>query len=115
MPQPKFTMRNPLPLLLNLDIDILLFYNGVINAVFYCVLTSISTLFLEIYDFLNETTVGLCFLPIGGGMAIGSIFFGQLMNWDYMRLQREHEKNGEEFPVEKVLHYALHYLNFKIT
>lgn len=103
MPGRKFTIRNPLPLLLNPDIDLLLIYNGIIAAVFFAVMTSISTLFLEIYDFLNETTVGLCFLPLGGGMALGSVLIGRLMDWDYKRVQQEQRAKGnDDFPVEKV-------------
>ncbi|KAJ7034033.1 MFS general substrate transporter [Mycena alexandri] len=103
--------RNPLRLLLNLDILILLFFNGVICAVFYGVNASISTIFHETYPQLSETELGLCFLAIGGGMLIGSAGSGKLLDWDYQRVKRSilaetSEKSGkgkhnDAFPIEQ--------------
>jgi len=58
--------KNPLPIFLNLDIDIVLLFNAIIYAEFYGVTASLSVLFEDVYPFLNEATVGLCFLSIGG-------------------------------------------------
>lgn len=58
--------KNPLPLFWNLDITVLLLFNGIIYAEFYGVTASLSVLFADIYPFLNEATIGLCFMSIGG-------------------------------------------------
>ena len=55
----------------------MLLFNATLYAVFYGVTASISTLFSDIYPFLNQTDIGLCFLGIGGGMAIGSVIGGR--------------------------------------
>ena len=52
-------------------------------AVFYGVLASISSLFERTYPFLSETDIGLCFLSVGGGMIIGSMITGKLIDRDY--------------------------------
>jgi hypothetical protein len=122
LPKRKFAIKNPLPILLNPDIDLMLAYNGIVNGLFYTVITSISTLFLDIYPFLNETTVGLCFLPLGGGMAIGSVLVGRLMDWDYKRMKRQvQSKTGNDmlgeigdFPIEKVRSIQFLFLSFLI-
>ncbi|KAJ7762584.1 MFS general substrate transporter [Mycena metata] len=106
--RPHKPFRNPLRLLLNLDILILLFFNGVICAVFYGVNASISTIFHETYPQLGETELGLCFLAIGGGMLIGSAGSGKLLDWDYQRVKRsilaetsEKSEQNYAFPIEQ--------------
>ena len=47
--------RNPFRLFLQPDILLLLALNAIVNAVFYGLNTSISTLFSAAYPFLNET------------------------------------------------------------
>ncbi len=112
--------KNPLLLFRNLDIVLLLVFNGIVYAVYYAVTASISSLFVEIYPFLNDTTIGLCFLSIGSGTAIGSAVTGKLLDWDFARLKKAYlnpsdtEKDqvgqlkagelGVDFPIEKVRH-----------
>ncbi|KAF7303670.1 MFS domain-containing protein [Mycena indigotica] len=110
---PRKPFKNPLLLLLNVDIFLLLFFNGVICAVFYGVNTSISTIFHETYPSLSQTKLGLCYLAIGGGMLVGSATCGKLLDWDYQRVKRgiiaaaeargESRLNveGASFPIEK--------------
>ena len=102
--------RNPFHLLRQPDIFLLLFFNGIIIAVFFGVVASISTIFHDTYPFLNETELGLCFLSIGGGTIIGSTVTGKLLDWDFQRirknLQEISEKDGQtfrddQFPIEK--------------
>ena len=62
VPLQRKPFQNPLRLLLNVDIFLLLFFNGVICAVFYGVNASVSTIFHVVYPQLSETQLGLCFL-----------------------------------------------------
>ncbi|KAF5313949.1 hypothetical protein D9758_018685 [Tetrapyrgos nigripes] len=93
--------RNPLTLLLYPDIPLLLFFNGTVSAVYYAVTATISSLFVEVYPFLTETEVGLCFLCIGGGMTIGSLISGTILDREWRSVSKEYrekkmrEKGGE--------------------
>ncbi|KAF8200056.1 major facilitator superfamily domain-containing protein, partial [Mycena galopus ATCC 62051] len=79
---------NPLLLLLHVDVALLLLINGTVYCVFYGVTASISTIFHDTYPQLNETEIGLCFLSVGGGMVLGSLFGGKLLDWNYRKLRR---------------------------
>ncbi|KAJ3805690.1 MFS general substrate transporter [Lentinula aff. lateritia] len=125
-PQPsrkRKPFKNPFGILLrNPDITLILFFNGTVNAVYYAVTATISTLFASAYPQLGETEVGLCFLAIGGGMFLGSLTSGKVLDWEFGRIQEElvkekgrgkgiergegeeQKKTGrydEEFPIEK--------------
>lgn len=72
-------------MLLNLDIVVLLVFNGILYAAFYSVTATLSTLFSDAYPYLTETDLGLCFLAVSGGMLIGSVSVGRLLDRDYAR------------------------------
>ncbi|KAJ6594563.1 MFS general substrate transporter [Mycena capillaripes] len=103
--------QNPLLLLLHADVALLLLINGIVYSVFYGVTASISTVFHDAYPQLNETELGLCFLSVGGGMSVGSLFCGRLLDWDYQNLRRsmlaqnpreeKAEKVDDSFPIER--------------
>nr|GAT47577.1 predicted protein [Mycena chlorophos] len=108
--QKRQAFRNPLAILLNLDILLLLAFNGVICAIFYGVNASVSTIFHETYPQLNETELGLCYISIGSGTLIGSVVSGKILDWDYRRFSRKLLANAEPgtqaidrdlFPIEK--------------
>ncbi|KAJ7502612.1 MFS general substrate transporter [Mycena galericulata] len=109
---PRRQFQNPLRLLLQADVLLLLLINAVVYSVFYGVTASISTVFHTAYPQLNETELGLCFLTVGGGMIIGSLFSGKLLDLDYQKLRRGMPPRAEEvdekagatddaFPIEK--------------
>ncbi|KAJ7238522.1 major facilitator superfamily domain-containing protein [Mycena haematopus] len=114
-PRKRKPFQNPLRLLFNPDILILLTFNGLVCAVFYGVNASIATVFHETYPALSETGLGLCYIAIGGGMLIGSATSGKLLDWDYQRVKRglgilsfkyekektETEQDDDGFPIEK--------------
>ncbi|KAJ6480631.1 MFS general substrate transporter [Mycena vulgaris] len=106
-PLPRKSFQNPLRLLLNADILILLGFNGLVCAVFYGVNASVSTLLHAAYPALSETQLGLCFLAIGSGMLVGSATSGKILDWDYQRVKRSllAEKpvhaQDDSFPIEK--------------
>lgn len=112
-PPPK-PLANPFKIFLNLDVDAILLSNAIINAVFFGVIASISSLFSEVYPFLNTTDIGLCFLTIGGGSVVGSIVTGKVLDREYRSVKASYEKKllaqgrtvesinikDEDFPVE---------------
>lgn len=99
--------RNPLKLLMNADILLLLILNAIVCAIYYGFIASLSTLFTNAYPFLNSTTIGLCYLGIGGGMTIGSWASGRYLDWEYRRVSKTHsleEKDSVDlysFPFEQ--------------
>jgi len=90
--KPLSLSRNPLLLFTHLDILILLAINALICGVFYGVTASTSTLFESAYPFLNETTIGLCFLAMGGGMVIGSSVIGRVLDREFQVIKRQEAK-----------------------
>ena len=83
--------RNPFRLFLQPDILLLLALSAVVNAVFYGINTSTSSLFLAAYPFLDETKIGLCYLAIGGGMAMASATMGPVLDWEYQTFKKRAE------------------------
>lgn len=119
LPKPNHSW-NPFRLLVNTDIIVLLVLNAIVCAVFYGFTATISTLFEATYPFLNETTIGLCFLAIGGGMVIGSVVNGRFLDWEYRRIVKDRQRRPEKydtmtgpphtndnFPIEKVIYSTL--------
>lgn len=119
---PKKSFQNPFKLFGKLDIVLLLITNALVCAVFYGIIASISTLFDRTYEFLDVTTIGLCFLAMGGGMAIGSTINGKLLDkWFEAEKKRFAEKMSKDserqidmkdvaknpdFPLERVSYQA---------
>jgi len=99
-PPPKL-FQNPFRLFMYPDVFILLISNALLYSVFYGVTASISSLFSDVYPFLNQTDIGLCFLAIGGGMIMGSMFTGRLLDRDYAAMQRKIAKTREVDPERK--------------
>ena len=83
--------RNPFRLYLEPDILLLLSLNAIVNAVFYGINTSTSSLFSAAYPFLNETKIGLCYLAIGGGMIMASSIMGRVLDWEYQTFKKRAE------------------------
>lgn len=69
------------------DIFILLFVNGIYYAVLYGVTASLSISFEDIYPYLNQTDIGLCFLAIGGGMFVATVMNGKVMDAHYKKIR----------------------------
>jgi hypothetical protein len=98
-------------------VTLLLIFTAAIYALFYAVLATISSSFNVIYPFLSQTSLGLCFLAIGGGMVIGSALSGKFLDKDYakianqmreaaaadpeMKLSPDDVTKEENFPIER--------------
>ena len=83
--------RNPFRLFSQPDILLLLTLSAIVNAVFYGINTSISSLFSVAYPLLDETKIGLCYLSIGGGMAMASLIMGRVLDWEYQTFKKRAE------------------------
>lgn len=99
---PKPILNNPLRLFFYLDVLNLLLFNAILYAVFYAVNTTISTIFASKYPFLNEIDIGLCFLAIGGGMIIGTVLSGRMLDADFQRTKTRLVKKAEEDPEKRI-------------
>lgn len=83
----KKAFKNPFVLLKNPDIFVILFFNGVVSAVYYAVTATISTLFSAAYPFLTEIQIGLCFLSIGGECLVQALIVCGIWLRDCSRTQ----------------------------
>ena len=114
---PRKSFKNPLVIFTYPEVTILLVFNGTLYAVLYGVTASLSVIFEKVYPYLSQTDIGLCFLGMGGGMLIGSLFAGKVMDAYYRKIRddliRESRTDSEKhidsraiekdpsFPIEK--------------
>ena len=82
---PRKPFKNPLVMFTYPEVFVILFFNGTIYAVMYGATASLSVIFEKVYPYLNQTYVGLCFLAMGGGMLVGSVFSGRFMDAHYRK------------------------------
>ncbi|KAF8314597.1 major facilitator superfamily domain-containing protein [Cantharellus anzutake] len=64
------------------DVSILLFFNGVNFMNMYIVTATTATIMQDTYG-LGPSDAGLCYLPFGTGMAVGSVIAGRLIDRDF--------------------------------
>ncbi|KAF8265762.1 MFS general substrate transporter, partial [Lactarius quietus] len=121
---PREKLTNPFKMFMYPDVFILLFFNGIYYAVFYGVTASLSISFEETYPYLTQTDIGLCFLAIGGGMFVGTMWSGKLMDAHYRKIRDNHnpqaqtetekaidrDSSAESFPIEQVRLQLMPYL-----
>ncbi|CAO2648591.1 Nn.00g078580.m01.CDS01 [Neocucurbitaria sp. VM-36] len=88
---------NPFVLFTYPDVIVLLTFTGLVYAVNYTITATISSSFAKIYPDLSETVLGLCYLPVGAGMIIGSTMTGKMLDWEYARIK---SKAGDKFTIE---------------
>jgi multidrug resistance protein len=88
---------NPFVILTYPDVIVLLTFTGIVYAVNYTITATISSAFAKVYPELSETVLGLCYLPTGAGMIIGSTMTGKMLDWEYTRIKR---RSGENFTIE---------------
>ena len=113
------------------EVVVLLIFNGTLYAVMYGVTASLSVIFEKVYPYLNQTEIGLCFIPMGVGMLVGSLFSGRAMNSYYRKtrddLIRQTRTDSEKhidpeaiekdpsFPIEKARLQILPWVVFVYT
>ncbi|KAI8289148.1 hypothetical protein K4K60_009624 [Colletotrichum sp. SAR11_57] len=93
---------NPFVILVYPDVAITLAFTGVVYAVNNTVVTTVASSFARVYPWLSETALGLCYLPTGFGMIVGSTLTGKFLDWDYARIKKHVEESDGalEFPKE---------------
>ncbi|KAJ0158351.1 putative transporter AQR1 [Colletotrichum tanaceti] len=82
---------NPFVILVYPDVAITLTFTGIVYAVNNTVVTTIASSFARVYPWLSETALGLCYLPTGLGMIVGSTLTGKILDWDYARIKKRVE------------------------
>ncbi|KAH4932353.1 hypothetical protein HBI79_100560 [Parastagonospora nodorum] len=88
---------NPFVILTYPDVIVLLTFTGIVYAVNYTITATISSAFARIYPGLSQTVLGLCYLPTGAGMIIGSTMTGKMLDWEYSRIKK---RLGDNFTIE---------------
>ncbi|CAN9226367.1 unnamed protein product [Alternaria alternata] len=94
--KPKHSV-NPFVLFSYPDVIVLLTFTGLVYAVNYTITATISSAFAKIYPDLSETVLGLCYLPVGAGMILGSTMTGKMLDWQYASMK---ERCGDKFTIE---------------
>ncbi|KAG9236957.1 multidrug resistance protein [Amylocarpus encephaloides] len=118
-PKRNFHVPNPiscLKLLFHRSTSLIILVNGIYYMTYGCIQASMSSLFIELYDF-NELEAGLIYLPFGVGCALASLVSGYIMNWDYRRTASEYgfvidKVSGDDltrFPIEKARFRSISY------
>ncbi|CAK7227724.1 multidrug transporter [Sporothrix eucalyptigena] len=103
---PRKISSNPFGIFLYPDVSITLFFTGVVYSINYTVTATISSSFATIYPFLDETTIGLCYLATGGGMIVGSTTTGKFLDWDFARVKRKYPADQLAHPADFPREYA---------
>ncbi|KAJ2906461.1 Itaconate transport protein [Zalerion maritima] len=101
VPHPSSHVRvkspiNPFLLFTYPDVLVTLSFTGVVYAVNYTIQATISSSFAVAYPNLSETVLGLCYLPTGLGMILGTTVTGRLLDWEYARTKQEWERKCED-------------------
>lgn len=98
---------NPLRFLLELDVVFMLITNAIAFGVFTAIQATMSLIFQRNYPFLTDAYIGLCYLPMGLGMMIGSGATGRILDGVYKRDRASWEQlrgvgdEGEKKQVDK--------------
>ncbi|OAA69128.1 general substrate transporter [Cordyceps fumosorosea ARSEF 2679] len=87
---------------------LLLWSSSIIFAGFYCISAAMPALFHSRYH-LDETQVGLMYLPIAGGSIVAALVVGRGMTWNYKRycalagvtFDRSRQMDMSDFPIER--------------
>ena len=72
-----------------LDISLLVASYAIPFALFSVTSSFFSPILASNYDY-NTIVIGLCYLPLGAGFALGSILSGRLIDSEYQRAKRKH-------------------------
>ena len=122
--------KNPLLMFAYPEIFVVLIFNGTLYAVMYGVTASLSVIFEKVYPYLSQTEIGLCFIPIGLGMLVGSLSSGRAMDSYYRKIRddliRQAQADSKDvdpesiekdasFPIEKARLQILPWVLFVYT
>jgi len=66
-------------------------------------MTSISSALSDSYKYLNQSTIGLCFLPVGLSICLSGVYMGRVVDREFRRAGGTRgAKISVEFDLEKV-------------
>ncbi len=100
---PAKASMNPFGIFCYPDVCMALFFTSVVYSINYTITATIASSFAATYPYLSETALGLCYLPTGGGMIVGSTLTGGLLDREYARFQRRYHDLDcpADFPKER--------------
>ncbi|KJK75173.1 hypothetical protein H634G_09519 [Metarhizium anisopliae BRIP 53293] len=105
---PKFTLSNPLDclkLLLLKDVAVVLSCNGIYYMIYCSIQASLSTLFIEIYNY-GSLGAGLIYIPFGIACLAGTFIWGKVLDSEFARLAKKRcmpqgeVRRNADFPIE---------------
>lgn len=124
-------LKNALLIFAYPEVLVLLIFNGTFYAVMYGVTSSLSVIFEKVYSYLDQTEIGLCFIPMGLGLLVGSLFSGRAMDSYYRKIRDdlihqtrtdsekhvdpEASEKDPSFPIEKARLQPLPWVVFVCT
>lgn len=85
----KMGFEKPWLVYSQLDILLLVITYSVPFSVFSVTSSIFSPTLASNYGY-NHIIIGLCYLPLGAGFAIGSIIAGRLIDWEYAQAKKKH-------------------------
>jgi predicted MFS family arabinose efflux permease len=85
------------------DIAALLAWGAVAYAAWNMVTSSTTTMLLDVFPFLTQWQIGLCFLPNGLGCVCGSLSTGWLLNQSFRRVEAQYRAERGISPEENVV------------
>ena len=93
----KPRILDPIMLLFNLDIFLILILTTLVYSAGIMVNVSLPVVFLNTYS-MTEMQIGLGFLSLGLGNILGSLLSGKFLDWEFKSVQRQHnEQTGEQY------------------
>ncbi|KAI1338140.1 major facilitator superfamily domain-containing protein [Xylariaceae sp. FL0016] len=104
--QPKERKKqsmNPFILFTYPDVALTLVFTGIIYSVNYSIMATTSSALSFSYPWLSTTFLGLCYLPTGFGMCVGSFLTGKLLDWEYAKIQTQRDTANDTGPFPKEL------------
>ena len=116
----KIRLANPLAclrIMFHKDVALILWIAASPYAVYYCIQTSIPSIYNEVYGF-SALQIGLSYLPGGVGVVIGGYLNGKTMDRNYKKTAKEigftvdrvSGDNLNHFPIEKARARHSYYL-----
>ncbi|KZF25531.1 MFS general substrate transporter [Xylona heveae TC161] len=99
---------NALSVIVQVDVGMLLFYNSLVYTAYYCITTSVTSTFSDIYGF-DDFQIGLCFIPMGVGCFCAPLLNGRALDWNFKRISRslnmpvdrKRQDDLKDFPLER--------------
>ncbi|KAG8718982.1 hypothetical protein FRC08_003904 [Ceratobasidium sp. 394] len=82
------------------DVLMVLVCTGMLYSLSYSVTTTTAPLFMSVYPYLTQSTVGLCFIAYGVGSAIGSVVMGKILDYDWRKMEARYTQIGAGSPTQ---------------